>query len=612
MSPRAGAFESVTPGRGRKPGTRLLSEPETMHTLRGIAVSPGIAIGPSMVIDPRGQRLPYRTVPSEGVVAELERLDNALAHARGEADAAEAEAKRLGPVYADILAAHAQMIADPTLRRDARLWIERDRLSAEHAVCEVLDGHAARLETLADSYLAGRAADVRDIRQRILGHLLGERRESVSRGIEVPSVLLAPDLSPSETAGLDPDKVLGFATESGGRASHTAIVAEALEIPAVVGIGRFLDQARSARWVIVDGDEGLVVLDPDQPTLDRYRKAAAERAARFKGLEGLTALPAETLDGVQIGLSGNIEFLAEAAACLERGADGVGLFRTEFLFLNRATPPDEQEQYEAYAAVVKSLGDRPVVIRTLDLGADKLASYQEVGISDANPVLGLRSLRLSLRDRDLFRTQLRAILRASALGDVRILFPLVTTLNEVRQARAFLDEVASELSEENVAFRRDLPVGVMVEVPAAAVMADHLAKEVDFFSIGTNDLIQYTLAVDRTNETVADLYSAADPAVLRLIAMVVEAAAPRGLEVSVCGTMGGEPLYTMLLLGLGVRQLGMPPHQIPEVKRVIRGINMDQARELAVEALRQESSQAVIALLHDALRRALPETRAVG
>ena len=612
MTPRAKVLSKVAPAWGRMPRTRLLPESETMHTLRGIAVSPGIAIGPAMVIDPRGLRLPYRIVPVEGVDAELERLDHALALARGEADAAEAEAKRLGPVYADILAAHSQMIGDPTLRRDARLWIERDRLSAEHAICEVLDGYIARLEKLADSYLAARSADVKDIRQRILGHLMGERRESVSLSVAAPSVLLAPDLSPSETAGLDTERVLGFATEAGGRASHTAIVAAALEIPAVVGIGRFLDLARSAHTVIVDGFEGLVVLDPDATTLARYQKSAAEGVARFKGLAGLSNLPAQTLDGVPIGLWGNIEFLAEADACLERGAAGVGLFRTEFLFLNRATPPGEDEQFEAYAAVIRSLGGRPVTIRTLDLGADKLASYHQTGYGDANPALGLRSLRLSLRDRGLFRTQLRAILRASILGDVRVLFPLVTTLDEVREARAFLNVVAAELLEEGVEVRAGLPVGVMVEVPAAAVMADHLAKEADFFSIGTNDLIQYTLAVDRTNETVADLYSAANPAVLRLIAMVVKAAVPLGLEVSVCGTMGGEPLYTMLLLGLGVRQLGMPPHQLPEIKRLIRCIDMEEARKLAEEALLLETSQAVVALLQEALWRALPEARAVG
>ncbi|MDR3634048.1 MAG: phosphoenolpyruvate--protein phosphotransferase, partial [Isosphaeraceae bacterium] len=521
---------------------------------------------------------------------------------RGEAEAAEAEARqRLGPQYANILAAHAQMVADPTLRRDARQRIEHDRISAEHAVSEVLGAHALRLENLTDPYLAGRAADVRDIEGRILFQLSGRARPSVANQVEGPSVILAHDLSPSETADLDPERVLGFATEAGGRASHTAIVAEALEIPAVVGLGRFLDGARQSRTVIIDGDEGLVILDPDQETEERYRRAAIERAARFQGLAGLANLPACTLDDVRIELCGNIEFPNEAAACLERGALGVGLYRTEFLYLNRDTPPGEEEQYEAYAEVVRSLRGHPITIRTLDLGADKLASYHSLGYAESNPVLGLRSLRLSLRDRELFRTQLRAILRASTLGDVRVMFPLVTTLSEFRAARAVLDDVTLELRGEGIAVRDGLPVGIMVEVPAAAVIADHLAKEVDFFSIGTNDLIQYTLAVDRTNEALADLYSAADPAVLRLIAMVVSAAQKRGIPVSLCGTIGGEPLYTMLLLGMGLRQLSMPPHQLPEVKQVIRRIRLDQAKAVADEALRQETAEAVLRVLHEAL-----------
>ena len=586
---------------------------ETMHTLRGIAVSPGVAIGPATVIDPLGQRLPLRNIGPESVASELDRLDRGLEVSRDEAEGAESEARvRLGPQYADILGAHAQMIADPTLRRDARLRIEQERISAEHAVCEVLDAHAARLELLADSYLAARAADVRDIRQRVVDHLMGQRRSSVMEGLGEPSLLLAHDLSPSETAGLDPKLVLGFATEAGGRASHTAIVAEALEIPAVVGVGRFLERARQARTVIIDGDEGLVVLDPDAPTLTRYREAAAARAARFESLAGLTSLPAVTVDGVSVGLWGNIEFPAEAAACLSRGAIGVGLYRTEFLFMSGDRPPSEDEQFEAYAAVVRAMGGRPVTIRTLDLGADKLASYQQAGYADSNPALGLRSLRLLLRDPALFRTQLRAILRASALGDVRVLFPLVSTLGEFRQASALLRDVTAELASEGAAVQPSLPVGVMVEVPAAAIIADQLAKEVDFFSIGTNDLIQYTLAVDRTNETVAELYSAADPAVLRLIDMVVSAARPRGLEVTVCGTMGGEPLYTMLLLGLGLRQLSMPPHQIPEVKRVIRAVGLESAQALAAEAMLQETSQAVVNLLLEAIRRVLPEGNVLG
>lgn len=596
----------------RPPGirrARARSRPEPMQTLRGIAVSPGIAIGPAMVLDPHGQRLPCRNIALVAVASELARLDRALELAHAEAEAAETEARqRLGPQYADILAAHAQMIADPTLRQDTRSRVESGRISAEHAVSEVLDAHAARLAGLSDPYLAARAADVRDIRQRVLNHLMGHRPRSLLQGLLEPSVLLAQDLSPSETAGLDPERVLGFAIETGGRASHTAIVAEALEIPAVVGVGRFLDLARDVRTVIVDGDEGLVILEPDGPTLERYRQAAADRAARFLGLAGLSALPAETLEGVPIGLWGNIEFAVEAAACLDREAVGVGLYRTEFLFLNGERPPSEEEQFEAYAGVVRAMGGRPVTIRTLDLGADKLPTYRHSGHVEPNPVLGLRSLRLLLRDPDLFRTQLRAIFRASVLGNVRLLFPLVSTLAELRQARAAVNAVAAELTAEGFDIHPDLPIGIMVEVPAAAVMADLFAKEVSFFSIGTNDLIQYTLAVDRGNETVADLYSAADPAVLRLIAMVVAAAERQGLEVSVCGTMGGEPLYTMLLLGLGVRQLSMPPHQLPEVKRVIRGVRMEWTQALAHEALRQETAGAVIALLEDALRQALPDT----
>jgi phosphoenolpyruvate-protein phosphotransferase (PTS system enzyme I) len=595
------------------PGTSISAPDPTpmaapMHVLRGIAVSPGIAVGPIVVLDTRGMRLPPRKIAAEAVERELERLDHGLEVAGREAEEAEEEARtRLGPQYADILAAHARMIGDITLRAAARAQVEHEQVSAEHAVIEVLEAHAARLERLSDSYLAARAADVRDIEARILGQLIG-RPKSFQDELPAPALVLAQDLSPSEAAGLDPNRVLGFATEAGGRASHTAIVAAALEIPAVVGLGKFLDIARQCRMAVIDGDEGLVILDPDLPTQARYRAAAAERSARFRVLSQQANLPAETLDSTQVRLWGNIEFTAEIDACVNLGAEGVGLFRTEFLFLNVKTPPSEEQQFQAYTAVIRALRGRPIVIRTLDLGADKLGRYRQSAYVESNPCLGLRSLRLSLCDPGLFRPQLRAILRASTLGDVRILFPLVSTLAELREARAIVRDVAAELVAEGHAVRENLPVGIMVEVPAAALMADHLAKEVDFFSIGTNDLIQYTLAVDRTNETVAELYSAADPSVLRLIAMVVEAARVHGIEVTVCGKMGGEPLYTMLLLGLGLRQLSMPPHQLPEVRRVIRGVRIETARAVAAEALRLETAQAVTALLESALRQALPDT----
>ncbi|HKI17019.1 MAG TPA: phosphoenolpyruvate--protein phosphotransferase [Isosphaeraceae bacterium] len=598
------------PGMRRLASVNLPANPaaQPMQVLRGLAVSPGIAIGPVAVFDTHGLRLPPRSITPAAVPTELQRLDGGLDAAKHAASLDEAEARQgLGPQYADILAAHSRMIGDPTLRGATRKIIEQDHVCAEHAVLDVLEGHASRLERLAGSHLAARAADVRDIESRILSHLTGTLSTSFQDELAAPAVVLAHDLAPSEAARLDPQLVPGFATEAGGRASHTAIVATALEIPAVVGLGTFLHRARHCRMAIIDGDEGLVILDPDLATQERYRKTAAERSAWFQSLARQTDLPAETQDGTRIELWGNIEFGGEVEACLNRGALGVGLFRTEFLFLNTETPPSEDQQFEAYAAVVRSLRGRPITIRTLDLGADKLAAYRGPGHLEPNPVLGLRSLRLSLRDPELFRPQLRALLRASALGDVRILFPLVSTLAELRDARRVLEDVAVELTVEGYSIREKLPVGVMVEVPAAALIADHLAKEVDFFSIGTNDLIQYTLAVDRTNETVADLYCAADPAVLRLIAMVVEAARIHGIEVSVCGTMGGDPVYTMLLLGLGLTQLSMPPHQLPEIRRLIRGIRLETARGLAAEVLRLKTAQDVVKRLETALREVFPE-----
>ena len=447
----------------RSSATALLPPPEEpavpdhaatrpMQVLRGHAVSPGVAIGPALVLAPRGPRLARRTISAASVGVECDRLDRALRAAQTEAEAAEGDARRrLGPQYADILAAHVRMIADPTLREDASRRIDRDRIAAEHAVFDVLDGYARTLEQLGTAYLAARAADVRDIQRRILDQLTDQTPgPSPADSPFEPLILLAEDLTPSEAAALDTSRVLGFATESGGRTSHTAIIAAALEIPAVVGLGRALDAARSCRSAIVDGDGGLLVLDPDPATLERYRQHAAARAARFAELAPLADLPAETLDGTAVGLLGNIEFPAEADACLRRGAVGIGLFRTEFFYLGAEGTPVEDEQVEAYATVLRAMEGRPVTIRTLDLGSDKPEPGEPPGHVEANPALGLRSLRRSLRRPGPFRTQLRAILRAAAEtgGDARILFPLVTTVDEFRQARLAVRDVAAELLDQ--------------------------------------------------------------------------------------------------------------------------------------------------------------------
>lgn len=579
-------------------------------TLKGIAVSPGIVIGPAVLIDPHAPRIAHRALAAGEVQSEVDRLGVGLEAARRAAEAAELDARsRLGPQYADILAAHARMIADPSLLRDVGNHIRGEQVDAEQAVSAVLELHARRLEAMAEThpYLAARAADVRDILARILDAFSGGRPQAPWEQWDEPILLFSHDLTPSETAGLDPARVIGFATEAGGIASHTAIVAAALEIPAVVGLGPFLDSVPPCSTAVIDGNEGLVILNPDEATLEYYRQEARKQSRIFHGLSQLVSLPARTTDGTCLQLLGNIEFPEEAQACLKRGAEGIGLYRSEFLYLSSPVPPTEEEQYQAYARVVRDMGGRPVTIRTLDLGADKLTSYAGARIEEKNPFLGLRSLRLSLRDLPLFRTQLRAILRASALGDIRVMFPLVSSVSEFRQAKGILEDVASELIGEGVAVREGLQVGAMIEVPAAVLIADHLARVASFLSIGTNDLVMYALAVDRTNPEVANLFSAADPAVVRLLAMAVEAAAAEQVPVTVCGAMGGDPLYTMLLLGLGLRSLSMPPHQIPVIKRVARAVGQAASRELAIEARGRETAADISALLERALREAAPD-----
>jgi phosphotransferase system enzyme I (PtsI) len=577
-----------------------------MEIKRGIAVSAGIAIGPALVLDTELFRIPQRFVEDSRLADEVKRLRQAIATAAQQArERQRAVNEKLGRQYAAIFEAHALLTEDPALGREIEALIQEQGYAAEYAVSRVMRRHAKALESLDRGHFAARAADLFDIEKSLLSSLLGHRREQLQQ-LKEPVVVLAHDLTPSETAVLDPNKVYAFATEAGGRASHTAIMAGALEIPAVVGLGKFITDISGGDLVIVDGNRGVVILNPDEETQERYELARSSLRTFETRLGELRDLPAVTRDGTRIFLLGNIEFPHEAGHCLERGADGVGLYRTEFLYLGKQSDPTEAEHLDAYLTVLRLLGSRPLTIRTLDLGADKFSANLDY-TEERNPFLGLRSVRLCLRNLALFKTQMRAILRASALGDVRILFPMVSTVLELRQCRMILAEVKEDLEEEGIAFNPKLPVGTMVEVPSAAILSDQLAREVNFFSIGTNDLIQYTLAADRTNEAVASLYSPGDPAVLRLIELVVSAAQKHGIEVNVCGEMSGEPIYTLLLLGMGLRQLSVTPHNIPEIKKIIRSVTLAEAQEVTQEALRLETARDVNNFLREKTRRLLPE-----
>ena len=586
-----------------------------MQKRRGIPVSPGVAIGPALVLDTEGVRIPQRFVPPEQVEGEVARLRAALEEAAAEARANRQKlTARLGAAFGNIFGAQESAFEDPTFWERIEALLRAQLYSAEYAVSRGVREFVKKLEEFGRRLGDGgaearrRTGELVDIERQVLAALLGHQAGVITPPGADRVVVLANDLMPSDTADFSPRTVWAFATESGGPTSHTAILANALEIPAVVGVGRFLSDVSGGDRVIVDGDRGLVILDPDDPTVAEYeerRVALLNRADRFQALRDK---PAVTHDGTPIRLLGNIELAHEAAHCAEWGAEGVGLYRSEFLYLNKATDPTEEEHYEAYRSVVQTLGpDKPVVIRTLDLGADKVFSLSSLLIPEKNPFLGLRSVRLCLRKLDLFRTQLRAVLRAAAHGDIRIMFPMISTVDEVRQCKTLLNEVKDDLEDAGLAYKRDIQVGTMIEVPSAALMADVLAREVDFFSIGTNDLVQYTLAADRNNENVADLYNPADPAVLRLIEGIVKAGNDRGVEVNVCGEMSGEPVYTALLVGLGLRQLSATPRKIPEVKRVMRQLRVDEAERLVAQVRRLDTARQVTNYLRDHLRRILPE-----
>ncbi len=577
-----------------------------MQEFQGFPVSPGVAIAQALLLDREGYQITRSRVANSERASEAERLDRAFTSASEQLNkrTVEASEKQLGDVQG-IFSAQQQLLLDPRLREEMRQLILRRSFSAQLAVSQVLNGYAQAFRRMGGTFLSERVADIRDIERALLEQLGGAPTTSLAN-LQEPVILFSHDLTPSETANLDKKLVLGFCTEAGGPGGHTAIVARGLEIPAVVGVGSFSQQIRAGMEVILDGYRGRIILEPDAETKENYLRRRRDRMNFAVSLDALRDLPAITTDNTRVELLANIEFPSEVGACLARGATGIGLYRTEFLYLGNSEEPTEEQQYQAYCEVLKAVPNGQVIVRTLDLGADKLTTRQALE-NEANPFLGLRSIRFSLRNPAIFRIQLRAMLRASVEGDLRIMFPMISTLNELRSARLLVRSVMDDLREEGYAVRNDVKIGMMVEVPAAVMMLDRFVKEVDFISIGTNDLTQYTLAVDRGNEAVADLYQAVDPSVLRLISQSVKVADQAGIATSVCGEMSSHPAYALLLIGLGVRTLSAPPGALPQIKKAIRSVSLLQCQTMAERALQLETAQQVHTAVHDQFAALLPD-----
>jgi len=578
-----------------------------MQIIRGIPVSPGVAISRVVVLDAEDFPIPKRVVGAKQAPEQQQRLTEAL-----EASAQEIEQLReqtqsqLGAELSKIFSFHSGMLADPQMVEQFRAVIDQQHVTAEYAVYSVMRKLAEMFTQQNNSYFRERVSDVWDLERRILRHLIGQIQDNLDQ-LDQPAIVVAHDLTPSQTAGLNKEKIKGIATDAGGRTSHTAILAHALGIPAVVGLGQITKAVSTGDTIIIDGNRGAALVEPDAAQLMEYRAEVRRLAEVEDTLSELREKPAVTKDGTEIELLANIEFPSEIGPALERGAVGIGLYRTEFLFLSSETMPTEDDQYQAYTQALEALDGRKLTIRTLDLGADKVWSGDTQTPQERNPFLGCRSIRLCLQNLELFKTQLRAILRASANGPLQIMFPMISNIMELRQAKMILQDVREDLEEQGIPVRSDIPVGIMIEVPSAALRASSLMKEVDFFSIGTNDLVQYTVAVDRGNERIASLYSSAHPAVLQLVRDVVRTSNRAKFPVSLCGEMAGETDFVMLLLGLGLRQFSMTPPALPEVKKVIRSVTIEQCQKLARRAASFESDRQVMNFLRDELVKVMPE-----
>jgi len=579
-----------------------------MEIRRGIPVSPGIVIRQAFVLDSEDFRIPRRFAADKKIEGEVERFKDAVKSAEREITNIREDLVRTATEVAPIFEAHLRMLLDPQMHDDVVKQIRASGFTAEYAVSRVFLQYGKTMKAIRDPYFAERVVDLFDIQKRLQRTLLGAQREDLSH-LSEEVVLVAHELTPSQTALLDRTKVLGIALDVGGRTSHTSIMTRALGIPAVVGLETITSDVSGGQTIVIDGNRGVVIIEPDATTLQRYQDAESKYHDFSLSLLKYRHLPAKTTDGVRINLLANIEFPWEIKGAIENGASGIGLYRTEFLYAEAAKEVSEDEHYETYKKAMEEVDGHELVIRSLDLGADKFAPMDRDNRAvEKNPFLGCRSIRLCLENPDFFKVQLRAILRASALGhNLKLMLPMVSSLEELRQAKLVIADTREELDKRGVAYNKNLEVGVMIEIPSAALISDFMAPEVDFFSIGTNDLIQYALAVDRGNERVATLYKPAHPAVLRLINTVIKAGKNAGIKVAMCGEMSGDVMFTILLVGLGLQDLSTAPSVIPEIKQIIRSISAKEAKQIARRALKFQTSEEAIDYLIEKTRKILPE-----
>ncbi len=572
----------------------------------GVPAAPGIARGPIHVFSIETDDVVRYHVDPASVPDEIARFENALIQTRAQIlEMQQQIAEAIGAKDAGIFDAHLLVVEDQTLIDEVLRKLEADHCNVEFTFQEVANRYVDSLSKIDDPYLRERAIDIQDVTRRVIRNLQG-RSPRPFLSIDQPHILVAHNLTPSDTATMNREQVRGLVLDLGSRTSHTAIMAQSLGIPSVVGLHDATETLETGAPALIDGYHGLLIINPSEETLRKYEEIERQKGAIAESLTQLRETKSTTRDGRHIVLSANIELPDEVDAVLRHGAEGVGLYRTEFLYLNETTLPTEEEQFEVYRTVAERLAPDPLIIRTLDLGGDKVSDGIERG-DELNPFLGWRAIRFCLENIDIFKAQLRAILRASVSPNVKMMFPMISGLEEVRRALEIVDECKNELRKEGQPFNDELDIGVMIEVPTAAIMADRLAREVDFFSIGTNDLIQYAVAIDRTNERVAHLYEPSHPSVVRLLKMVADAAHANGIWVGICGEMAGDVLFTPLLLGLGMDELSAGPTLVPQVKSAVQRLTITECERLVVEVLQLDTSAAVLARCAEMAEKNYPE-----